>query len=114
MILAGKRGLWVKRQTNEDFMAIEQLVCVVGPDGQGGFTQRYCDARGVVRVYEMKFGAGRWERLRVNADFTPLDFSQRYVGQFSADRSRIDGAWESSRDGQTWELDFQLNYFKLA
>jgi hypothetical protein len=62
----------------------------------------------------MKFEAGRWELLRVNADFTPLDFSQRYIGQFSGDRRRIDGAWESSRDGQNWELDFQLNYLKLA
>ena len=162
MILARKRGLWVKPRTKEDFMAIEQLepligewklevdlpgsadvtatcafewilggaflqqrnqvdhpdapdvVCVVGPDGQGSFTQHYFDARGVARVYEMKFEAGRWELLRVNADFTPLDFSQRYIGQFGADRSRIDGAWESSRDGQNWELDFQLNYLKLA
>ena len=56
------------------------MVCVVGPDGQGSFTQHYFDSRGVARVYEMKFEAGRWELLRVNPDFTPLDFSQRYVG----------------------------------
>ena len=35
-------------------------MCVVGPDGQGSFTQHYFDTRGVARVYEMKFEAGRW------------------------------------------------------
>jgi hypothetical protein len=46
-------------------------------------------------------------------DFTPLD-SQRYVGRFTTDRSRIEGSWESSRDGQNWDRDFQLNYIKLT
>jgi hypothetical protein len=87
---------------------------VVGPDGQGGFTQRYFDSRGVARLYEMKLGGGRWELRRVKPDFTPLDVSQRYAGQFTGDRSRIEGGWESSRDGQNWDPDFQLNYIKLA
>jgi hypothetical protein len=87
---------------------------LVGPDGHGSFTQHYFDSRGVARLYEMKFEAERWELLRVNPDFTPLDFSQRYVGHFTTDRSRIEGSWQSSHDGQNWDPDFQLNYVKLA
>jgi hypothetical protein len=90
------------------------VVCVVGPDRQGGFTQHYFDSRGVARVYEMKFEAGRWELLRVTPDFSPLDFSQRFVGQFNGDRSRIEGGWESSPDGHNWALDFRLDYIRLA
>ena len=80
-----------------------------------GFTQHYFDDRGVVRVYEMSFDGGRWELLRTKPDFTPLDFCQRYVGEFSDDGGRIEGGWESSSiDGGDWELDFRLNYTKVA
>jgi hypothetical protein len=107
-------GAFLQQRNQVDHPDVPDAVCVVGPDGQGGFTQHYFDSRGVARVYEMQFKAGRWELLRLNPDFSPLDFSQRYVGQFSGDRSRIEGRWESSRDGQNWDLDFQLNYIKLA
>ena len=43
-------------------------------------------------------------------DFSPLDFSQRYEGTFSADGSRIDGAWEICHDGAAWQRDFALTY----
>ena len=42
----------------------------------------------------------------LEADFTPLEFSQRFTGTFSADGRRIDGRWESAQDGSDWELDF--------
>jgi hypothetical protein len=61
------------------------VVCVVGPDGRRGFTQHYFNSGGVPRVSEVKFDAERWELLRVQADFTSLDLSQRYLGQFSGD-----------------------------
>ena len=60
------------------------------------------------------FDGRDWELLRVKADFTPLDFSQRYTGRLSDDGKRIDGRWESSNDGQSWDLDFRLNYLRLA
>ena len=48
-------------------------------------------------------------------DFTPLDFSQHYVGRFTDDGNRIEGQWETSNDsGQSWKLDFHLNYTKVA
>ena len=106
-------GAFLQQRNEVDHPDAPNTVCVIGPDGQGNFTQHYFDSRGVARVYEMTFGGGRWELLRVKPDFTPLQFSQRYVGQFAGD-SRIEGAWESSPDGQNWNLDFQLNYIKLA
>jgi hypothetical protein len=45
-----------------------------------------------------------------SADFTPLSFAQRFVGAFSEDGNVIDGAWEKSQDGSTWEKDFDLTY----
>jgi hypothetical protein len=90
------------------------MVISANADG-GSFTQHYFDERGVVRVYAMTFEDGAWELLRVTPDFTPLDFSQRYTGRFSDDGRRIEGKWESSDDaGETWALDFQLNYAKPA
>jgi hypothetical protein len=90
-------------------------VCIVGVNSDGdGFIQHYFDDRGIARVYEMKFENGLWELLRVTPDFTPLSFSQRYFGQFSDDGKRIDGRWESSTDRSNWELDFQLNYVRVA
>lgn len=62
----------------------------------------------------MTFDGARWELLRTKPDFTPLDFHQRYVGQLSPDGSAIVGRWESSNDGESWELDFHLNYARLT
>jgi hypothetical protein len=107
-------GAFLQQRTQVDHPDAPDAVCVVGPDGQGGFTQHYFDSRGVARVYEMKLEGGRWELQRVKPDFTPLDVSQRYVGQFTGDQSRIEGGWQSSRDSHNWDLDFQLNYIKLA
>ncbi len=53
----------------------------------GAYTQHYFDSRGVARVYAMTFSDGVWTLLREAPDFTPLDFSQRFSGRFSADRT---------------------------
>jgi hypothetical protein len=107
-------GAFLQQRTQIDHPDAPDAVCLVGADGHGSFTQHYFDSRGVARVYAMKFDAERWELLRVTPDFTPLDVSQRYVGQFTADRGRIEGGWESSRDGQNWDRDFRLDDIKLA
>jgi hypothetical protein len=108
-------GTFLQERSEVDHPAAPNGVCIISANADGGgFTQHYFDDRGVVRVYEMKFGDGHWELLRVKPDFTPLDFSQRYVGQLSDDGRRIEGRWETSNDGQSWELDFHLNYLKLA
>jgi hypothetical protein len=51
---------------------------------------------------------------RTSPDFSPLDFSQRWSGRFSDDGNTIEGAWEISNDGETWEKDFDLTYRRLA
>ena len=88
---------------------------VMGYDrGRMPYCQHYFDSRGVARVYAMDLSDGVWTLLRDSADFTPLEFAQRYTGMFSPDGQRIDGRWESANDGVTWELDFHLNYTKVS
>ena len=87
---------------------------LIGVDQAGEvYTQHYFDSRGVVRLYAMKFDGRDWELLRTEPDFFPLDFSQRYVGTLSDNGSAIDGRWETSQDGSTWELDFDLTYRRV-
>jgi hypothetical protein len=80
--------------------------------GRLPYCQHYFDSRGVARLYAMDLSDGVWTLLRDSPDFTPLEFAQRYTGTFAADRQRIDGRWETSRDGAPWELDFHLSYTK--
>jgi hypothetical protein len=88
------------------------VVIAPNPDGKT-YTQHYFDSRGVVRLYEMTFDGHRWTLTRERADFTPLDFKQRYTGTFGEDNRTIRGAWEICHDGTTWEKDFELNYTRI-
>lgn len=94
--------------------AAPDALSLIGYDatgGEGEYTQHYFDSRGVARVYAMTFkGDGVWTLERLTADFTPLDFSQRFTGTFSAGGDAITGRWETSQDGVTWETDFELGY----
>jgi hypothetical protein len=89
-------------------------IAIVGvdPDSEGNYLQHYFDSRGVARVYKMSLEDGVWRLWRDEPDFSPLDFSQRFIGTFSEDGKTITGAWEISHDGQTWEHDFDLTYTK--
>ena len=91
-------------------------IAIIGADprGEGNYLQHYFDSRGVARVYKMTFADGVWTLLRDEADFGPLDFSQRFTGTFSADGKAITGAWEICHDGKMWEHDFDLTYTKAA
>ena len=89
-------------------------IAIVGLDRDGeAFTQHYFDSRGVARVYAMTFSDGVWTLLRDSADFSPLDFWQRFTGELSADDGTISGRWETSRNGSAWERDFDLTYRKV-
>jgi hypothetical protein len=79
-----------------------------------GYLQHYFDSRGVVRLYEMDVDAAEWTLTRVAPDFSPLDFAQRWVGEFADEGNAIDGRWETSPDGREWELDFRLTYRRVA
>jgi hypothetical protein len=90
-------------------------IAIVGLDRDGeAFTQHYFDSRGVARVYAMTLRDGVWTLLRDSPDLSPLDFWQRFTGELSADDHTISGRWETSRDGSTWEHDFDLTYRKLT
>src|SRR3954454_7638810 len=80
------------------------------PEQEGRYLQHYFDTRGVARVYRMSLANGVWSLWRDRADFSPLDFAQRYTGTFSEDDKTIVGAWEICHDGETWEHDFALSY----
>lgn len=74
-------------------------------DATDDFTMLYADARGVHRVYRMTFGHGEWRIWR----YAP-GFNQRFTGTLSADGDTVDARWEMSKDGETWQLDFELTY----
>jgi hypothetical protein len=74
----------------------------------------YFDSRGVVRLYEMTFAERAWALQRTSADFSPLDFSQRWEAELSADGDGIQGRWLDRSDEGEWSHDFELTYTKLA
>jgi hypothetical protein len=84
--------------------------CVVLTRPDGSHVQHYFDARGVARLYAMTFDGDTWTLERTEADFSPLDFQQRFIGRFSEDRTTIDGEWQTSEDGRVWKRDFGLTY----
>ena len=89
-------------------------IAVIGvdPTAEDRYLQHYFDTRGVARVYKMTLADSVWTLWRDEADFSPLDFRQRYVGTLSDDGRTITGAWEICHDGSTWEHDFELSYSK--
>lgn len=90
-------------------------IAIIGWDEEREtYLQHYFDSRGVARIYEMSFADGVWKLSRTEPDFSPLDFSQRYVGTFSDDGRTIVGSWESSSDGSRWEHDFELIYTRVS
>jgi hypothetical protein len=90
-------------------------LAVIGLDGSGpAYLQHYFDSRGVARVYAMSFADGVWKLSRTAADFSPLDFSQRFTGTVSDDGRAIQCRWELSYDGLTWEHDFDLVYTRVG
>ena len=87
---------------------------IIAPTADG-YLQHYFDSRGVVRLYRMTLTDGTWTLLRTEPDFSPLEFSQRYVGTISDDGNRIEGSWQTSDDGgQTWQVDFPLSYTRVG
>ena len=88
-------------------------LCLVGLDAGAGYTQHYFDSRGIARTYAMTFDGSRWTLERTAPDFTPLDFHQRWEATVTDGGSAIEGRWESSPDGEAWQLDFELTYRRL-
>lgn len=76
-------------------------------DTSGAFTALYADDRGVSRVYEMSFADGLWKIWRAAPGF-----HQRFAGRIRPDGKTIEGSWEKSEDGSSWEKDFDLSYVR--
>ncbi len=90
-------------------------LAVIGYDEErGAYLQHYFDSRGVVRLYAMTFDGRRWTLRREEADFSPLEFAQRYTGEFSEDGGTIRGRWEIKHPGQDWRTDFDLSYVRVG
>ena len=106
--LLGRR--YVLQRTAMDHPEAPSSHCVLVPNTArpGGFVQHYFDSRGVVRLYEMTFDGGGWTLLRTAPDFSPLDFAQRFTATLSGDGDTLPGRWETSTDGNDWQLDFEL------
>ncbi|MGZ5309059.1 MAG: hypothetical protein ACXWDQ_01245 [Solirubrobacterales bacterium] len=104
-------GFLVQRSTTER-EEFPNTLSVIGVDEEGeGYVMHYFDSRGVKRVYEMSLADGVW-KLERDPSGPRSDFWQRYVGEFSDDGKTIEGRWEKSDDGSSWELDFPLTYTK--
>jgi hypothetical protein len=86
---------------------------IVMAPAEGGFLQHYFDSRGVVRLYRMTLDARTWTLERRTADFSPLDFGQRFVGTFADGGRVIDARWEKD-EGAGFELDFRLRYERAS
>ena len=81
---------------------------LIGRDETSGeYSVLYADARGVSRVYRMTLEERVWRIWR-----DAPGFSQRFEGRLSADGRTVEGHWEKSADGTTWERDFEQTYVK--
>ena len=82
------------------------VTTIIGVDDSSGeLVMLYADAREVFRIYRMSLADGHWKVWRDDPGFF-----QRFVAELSEDRRTIDGHWESSPDGATWALDFDMTY----
>ena len=106
-------GRYLHQRSEVPDTGIPDSMCLIGR-GENGYVQHYFDSRGVTRVYRMTLEGGVWTLSRTEADFSPLDFAQRYVGTISADGDTVEGRWETSHDGGgTWEVDFPITYTRV-
>ena len=87
-------------------------IAIIGFDAhKATLLQHYFDSRGLARVYEMTFADNVWTLQRFAA---APDFSQRFTGTFNKAGDTISGMWEISRDGATWEHDFDFTYTRAG
>ncbi len=102
-------GSFLVQRWEIEFEQAPDGIAVIGPDESGErLCQYYFDTRGIARVYEMSLSDGVWKLRR---DWP--GFSQRFTGTFAADGNSVEGAWEKSTDGSTWEHDFDITYTKV-
>jgi hypothetical protein len=79
-------------------------------DGSGEFSYLHADARGVRRVYRMTFDGRTWTMRGA----TENGYQQTFTGAMDAERRTITAKWESSRDGESWNHDFDETYTRVS
>jgi hypothetical protein len=101
--LEGERFL-ILRSTMEhpDF---PDAISVLGAFEDGRLEMHYFDSRGVARIYTWSFEGDIWRIERAAPGF-----SQRFAGTLAPDGRTIEGLWELSRDGTTWDDDLKITY----
>jgi hypothetical protein len=109
----GQSDLLLQRWSVPIEEAPDGLAVIGWDDERATYLQHYFDDRGVVRVYELSLVDGELTLKRTTPDYSPLDFSQRYVGTLADDHSRIEGAWYIAHDHVTWQKDFDLVYTRV-
>jgi hypothetical protein len=109
-------GQFLLQRTTVPDPVVPDSLALIGVGLQtGAYTQHYYDSRGVARLYAMTLDAdGVWTLSRESPDFTPLDFTQRYTGTFSADGNTISGAWEIGLADGELRHDFGLSYHRAG
>lgn len=108
-------GQFLLQRTEIPIPKAPDSLTIVGVDpNTGAYTQHYYDSRGVVRLYAMSLADGVWTLTRESADFSPLDFRQRFTGTFGDDGNVITGAWEICFNDADWEHDFALTYRRVG
>ena len=100
---------FVRLRSSEDNAKFPTSTWIIGSDDSThDCTCLYFDSRNVRRVYQMSVTDSVWTIWR-NAP----NFNQRFVGEISSDGKTISGRWEMSKDGSTWEVDFDLTYRRI-
>jgi hypothetical protein len=94
--------------------APDGIAIITADPASGDFLQHYFDSRGVVRLYEMTFADGVWTLERTKADFSPLDFSQRWEAELTHGGDTIQGRWLDRMADGGWRDDFALTYTRIA
>jgi hypothetical protein len=107
----GDSDLLVQRWSVPIEEAPDGMAVIGWDESRATYLQHYFDDRGVVRVYELSLVDGELRLERTQADFSPCDFSQRYVGTVTA--ARIEGAWFIAEDHESWRKDFDLVYTRV-
>ena len=77
-------------------------------DSTDEMVQLYSDSRGISRIYRGTLSGEEWRLERAAPDF-----HQRFIGLFRDEGRTIDGHWDSSTDGTTWDLDFPITYRRI-
>ena len=108
--LLGRRYVLQRTEMEHPDAPDSQSILAPDPGRPGGWLQHYFDSRGVVRLYDMSFDGRTWTLTRRAADFSPLDFAQRFTADLVDGGDTLTGAWYTGSGGDDWQLDFRLTY----